>query len=65
MSPSLIDRAVSAIETDRRSHADAALSNPSGRDAFEFGRVVGIHQGLQMATDRIAALRTEDEGREL
>lgn len=59
---SSIDQAVSAIAKDRREYADAALQQPKGRDAFEFGRVCGLNQGLLMAETKLKALREEEEG---
>jgi hypothetical protein len=58
----LIERVVVALKKELNSLAHSALSQPAGRDAYEYGRMVGNYAGLKHAVDTIeAALTTESE----
>jgi hypothetical protein len=37
------------LETEQAQLAKEALEQPSGREAFDYGRAVGIHAGIERA----------------
>ena len=41
--------------------ATSALEKPSGRDAFEYGRAVGMYAGLQRAFEVVGAAHADEE----
>ena len=45
--------------------AKEALAQPQSRDAFEYGRVVGMYAGLEQAVNVLLDLIKEDEERGL
>lgn len=45
--------------------AKAALEQPAGRDAFEYGRVTGMYAGLRRAFDIVGDAYAEEERRGL
>ena len=45
--------------------AKEALAQPQSRDAFEYGRVVGMYAGLERAVNVLFDLIKEDEERGL
>jgi hypothetical protein len=49
------------IEDAQAKLARDALSTPAGRDAFAYGRAVGMHAGLEHAKDLIVGLVAERE----
>lgn len=49
------------LETEQASLAREALGKPAGRDAFEYGRVVGMNAGLERAKQVIFLLNDELE----
>lgn len=55
------DRIISALKAKLDECAHSALRAPSQRDAFEYGRLVGIYAGLQMALDVVDNALGEDE----
>jgi hypothetical protein len=53
------------LETEQAQLAKEALAQPQGRDAFEYGRVVGMYAGLEQAVNVLLDLIKEDEERGL
>jgi hypothetical protein len=45
----MIEQIISAIKSEQAKMAQAALRSPSARDEFEYGRVCGMHAGLERA----------------
>lgn len=59
----MIARLVRRLEEEQAQLAQDALGQPSGRDAFEYGRMVGIYAGLQLAKETLLNIQQEDERR--
>ena len=49
----MIDPLIRRLEEEQAAFAKEALSRPSGRDDFEYGRVCGIYAGLERAREII------------
>jgi len=49
------------LETEQASLAREALGKPSGRDAYEYGRVVGMYAGLERAKQLLFEVNDELE----
>lgn len=58
---------VQRLEAEQASLAKAALGRPADRDAFEYGRVVGLYAGLEQAKQVVLNLNAEleEKGRDL
>ena len=56
----LIERVVVALKKELNSLAHSALSQPAGRDAYEYGRMVGNYAGLKRAVETIETALTEE-----
>ncbi len=52
------------IEDEQASLAKDALSRPLGKDAYDYGRVVGIYAGLEQAKGLISDLMAEKEAKD-
>lgn len=51
------------LEVEQVKLASEALSKPAARDGFEYGRVVGIHSGLERAKQVLLGMLQDDEER--
>ena len=60
----MIERIISALKAEQTKFAHGALQAPAGRDSFEYGRVCGIHSGLQQALNVIDALLKDQNEKE-
>ena len=49
------------LETEQAMLAREALGKPAGRDAFEYGRMVGLNAGLERAKQVLVAMNEELE----
>lgn len=49
------------LETEQARLATEALKQPASRDAFEYGRVVGMYAGIEQAKIALIDLVKEDE----
>jgi hypothetical protein len=49
------------LETEQARLATEALKQPVGRDLFEYGRVVGMYAGLELAKASLIALVEDTE----
>ena len=49
------------LETEQARLAREALERPSGKDAFDYGRAVGLYAGLEHAKDVIIQMVSEHE----
>lgn len=49
------------LETAQAELAKEALERPSGREAFDYGRAVGIHTGLEIAKQTLIDMVAEHE----
>lgn len=49
------------LETAQAQLAKEALERPAGREAFDYGRAVGIHAGLELAKQTILDMVAEHE----
>jgi hypothetical protein len=49
------------LETAQAELAKEALERPSGREAFDYGRAVGLHAGLELAKQTIIEMVAEHE----
>lgn len=60
----MIERIIGEIRREQTEMAQAALRSPSARDEFEYGRVCGMHAGLERALvliDNLIKDRNEKE----
>ena len=46
-----VESLLQRLDTEMRDHAVSALSAPSNRDDFEYGRVCGLYAGLSRTRD--------------
>lgn len=58
-----IETLLQRLETEQVRLATEALKQPASRDAFEYGRVVGMYAGLEMAKASLLALVADHEER--
>ena len=49
------------LETEQARLAKEALERPAGKDAFDYGRAVGLYAGLEHAKATIIAMVAEHE----
>lgn len=56
-----VETILAALIEEQGLLARQALARPSDRDAFEYGRVVGMHAGLQRAIAIITGTSAEEE----
>jgi len=56
-------RLLQLLEAEMAELATTALEQPAARDAFEYGRVVGMHAGLKRAFEIIGNAYEEEEKR--
>lgn len=49
------------LETEQAQLAKEALERPSGREAFDYGRAVGLYAGLERAKQTIIEMVAEHE----
>ena len=49
------------LETEHAQLAKEALERPSGREAFDYGRAVGLYAGLERAKQAIIEMVAEHE----
>ena len=57
-----IERAIMNLERELTALAEAALDHPQSRDAFEYGRMVGMYAGLKRAREvLISTITVEDD----
>lgn len=56
----IIDDVLIRLKTEQQELAASALRGPTARDAFEYGRMVGMYAGLERALELV--LETIDEG---
>lgn len=49
------------LETEQARLAKEALERPSGREAFDYGRAVGLYAGLELAKQTIIDMVAEHE----
>ena len=54
-------RILQLLEAEMSAMATSALKTPSGRDAFEYGRAVGMYAGLQRAFEVVGAAHADEE----
>ena len=52
------------LETEQARLASEALAQPSGRDAFDYGRAVGMYAGLEHAKRVLVELVAERDKRD-
>ena len=62
-----VETVIQRLEERRAQLAKEMLEQPSGSDAFNYGRTVGIHTGLRLAVDILVELFAdmEEHGRRL
>lgn len=58
MTPAMLLRRLEQVQAEV---ARSLLSTPTGRDAFEYGRAVGLYQGYENTRNLIANLFEESE----
>lgn len=56
-----IERFLHCLDAEQAKLAKEALEKPSGRDAFAYGRAIGIHAGIERAKIVLLALLEEKE----
>ena len=49
------------LEAEQAAFAVEALAKPADHGLFDYGRVVGVYQGLEMAKNALLAMVSEDE----
>lgn len=52
------------LETEQARLAKDALEQPAARDSFEYGRVVGMYAGLELAKEALIATVAERDRRD-
>ena len=52
------------LEDEQKTLAIEALSRPQGKDAYDYGRVVGIYAGLEQAKNLILDTMAEKEAKD-
>lgn len=57
-----IEKVLHQLSLERDKLSSEALDKPAGRDAYEYGRVVGMRAGLTHAINTVGRL-LEDEAR--
>jgi hypothetical protein len=60
----VIERIISALKAEQTKVAHGALQAPAGRDAFEYGRMCGMHSGLQQALNVIDSILKDIDEKE-
>ena len=55
---------IQRLEQEQTKLSHEALAKPAGRDAFDYGRVIGMYGGLELAKQSILALFAERERRD-
>ena len=60
----LFGRYQSALQAKQVELATSALRVPSGHDLFEYGRVCGLYQGLQMALDILNEMQRDQAAKD-
>lgn len=58
-----IETLLQRLETEQAKLATEALRRPAARDPFEYGRVVGMYAGLELAKESLLSLVKENEER--
>jgi tetrahydromethanopterin S-methyltransferase subunit G len=56
-----IESLLQRLETTQAELAKEALGRPTGRDAFEYGRAVGLYAGLELAKTTLIEMVSEHE----
>jgi uncharacterized protein YutE (UPF0331/DUF86 family) len=56
-----IEQYIQHLENEKARLARDALERPAGRDAFEYGRAVGMYAGLDIAKNLLLDLISEKE----
>lgn len=59
-----IEHLLQRLETEQARLAAEALGHPSGREAFDYGRAVGMYAGLEQAKRVLLDLVAEREKRD-
>lgn len=59
-----VETVIAKLHTLKAEYAEAALENPRGKDAFDYGQACGIHMGFRLALEAIASLLDEAQKRE-
>lgn len=59
-----IEHLLQRLETEQARLATEALAHPSGRDAFDYGKVVGMYAGLEHAKRALLDMVAEREKRD-
>lgn len=57
----IADLILKKLEDEAQQAAEAAVRNPQGRDAFEYGRMCGVYGGLQRAFEIVGNIYEEKE----
>lgn len=56
-----LDTLLQRLEMEQAKLAHETLSQPSGREAFDYGRAVGLYAGLEIAKRTLIELVAERE----
>lgn len=56
-----IESLLQRLETAQAQLAKEALERPAGRDSFDYGRVVGLYAGLELAKTTLIEMVAERE----
>ena len=57
----IVDLLLRALKAKQVEMAQTSLAQPRGTDSYEYGRVVGLYAGLQVALDEIENILAEDD----
>ena len=52
------------LEEEQTQFAKEALQQPQGRDAFDYGRSVGLYAGLERAKDILVGILADQDRRD-
>lgn len=56
-----LESLIQRLELEQSKLGHEALAKPAGREPFDYGRVVGMYAGLELAKNTILALVDEKE----
>jgi hypothetical protein len=56
-----VERAIMNLERELEALAQSALDQPQSRDAFEYGRMVGMYAGLKRAKAVLTSTITAED----
>lgn len=56
-----VERAIMKLQQEQAELAKSALRSPNSRDAFEYGRMVGMYAGIERAIEVLTSTITVED----